>query len=181
MIVGRYTYGDKNINVRAWEPNAEIRIGNFCSIAQNVDMFTGGNHRTDWFTTFPFGHVYQNVFNKYDGHGHPANNGDINIGNDVWIGDSATIMSGVTIGDGAVISAKSLVAKNVEPYTMVGGNPARVIRKRFSDDIIIKLLEIKWWYWEDSLINDFSDVLCSGNFEALCKRYEEYKNRGIVK
>lgn len=184
MRIGKYTYivgGESSINVKKWEPSGEILIGNFCSIAGGLEIFTGGNHRTDWFTTFPFGHIYQDRFNKFNGKGHPVTNGNVVIGNNVWIGEDVTILSGVTIGDGAVVGAKSVVTKNVEPYHIVGGNPAKVIRKRFSEGVIDKLLEIKWWYWDDHIINEFSDILCSDNFEELCKKYEAFKvNRTTI-
>lgn len=184
MHIGKYTYivgGESNIKVKEWEPKGEIIIGNFCSIAGSLEIFTGGNHRTDRFTTYPFGHVYQDRFNKFNGNGHPTTNGDIVIGNDVWIGESVTILSGITIGDGAVVGAKSVVTKDILPYHIVGGNPAKVIRKRFSDDVINKLLEMKWWYWDDHIINEFCDTLCSDNFEELCRRYDALKANGTIK
>ena len=103
-------------------------------------------------------------YNKTD---HPKSNGDVIIGNDVWIGHESTIMSGVKIGDGAVIAANSVVVKDVEPYTIVGGNPAKVIKKRFSDDIINNLLELKWWDWSNEKINENLNILCSNNFDKL--------------
>ena len=147
--------------------NATLRVGNFCSIAKDVTIFLGGNHRTDWVTTYPFGHIHKELFNTFDGNGHPATNGDVTIGNDVWIGYNVTIMSGVTIGDGAVIAANSHVVKNVEPYTIVGGNPAKHIKYRFTPEQIEKLLEIKWWFWEDDKINKFIPLLCNNIDEFI--------------
>lgn len=97
----------------------------------------------------------------------PATKGDIVIGNDVWIGKEATILSGVTIGDGAVVGCKALVAKDVPPYTIVGGNPAKVIKKRFPNDIIEKLLKIKWWDWEDEKIEKAIPLLLSNDMVAF--------------
>jgi acetyltransferase-like isoleucine patch superfamily enzyme len=94
--------------------NAKLTVGNFCSIGNSVNIYLGGNHRTDWVTTYPFGHILQEKFDAFNGKGHPATKGDVVIGNDVWIGDNVTIMSGVTIGDGAVIANNSHVVKNVE-------------------------------------------------------------------
>jgi acetyltransferase-like isoleucine patch superfamily enzyme len=134
-----------------------------------VKIYLGGNHRTDWVTTYPFGVVNKNIFNKVDGVGHPSTKGDVIIGNDVWIGDFVTIMSGVTIGDGAVIANNSHVVKDVEPYSIVGGNPAKFIRYRFTKEQIEKLLEIKWWYWDDEKINKFTPLMCNTNIDEFIK------------
>ena len=120
-----------------------------------------------WVTTYPFGHINQGVFNKFNGQGHPTSKGNVVIGNDVWIGANVTIMSGITIGDGAVIANNSHVVRSVEPYTIVGGNPAKLIKYRFSKEQIEKLLEIKWWYWDDAKINNLCPLLCSGNIDEF--------------
>lgn len=172
MSVGKYSYGKPTI---VWSnPDAQLIIGNFCSIAEGVSVFLGGNHRTDWITTYPFGHINTNVFNKFNGDGHPATKGNVIIGNDVWIGADARIMSGVTIGDGAIIANNSHVVKNVEPYSIVGGNPARLIRYRFTPEQIAKLLEIKWWNWDDQKINEMTPLLCSGNIDLFIE--QAFKN-----
>ncbi len=165
MSFGKYTYGIPNIH---WKnPDAKLVIGNFCSIAGNVNIYLGGNHRTDWVTTYPFGHIHQNKFNIFNGTGHPSSKGDVIIGNDVWIGSNVTIMSGVTIGDGAVIANNSHVVKHVEPYSLVGGNPAKLIKYRFSKEQIKNLLEIKWWFWDDDKINKCTPLLCNNNIDAF--------------
>ena len=99
--------------------------------------------------------------------GHPSTKGDVIIGNDVWIGADVTIMSGVTIGDGAVIANNSHVVKDVEAYSLVGGNPARLIKRRFTQEQINKLLQIKWWYWEDDKINKFTPLLCNQDIDKF--------------
>ena len=165
MSFGKYTYGKPQIY---WgSDNSKLVVGNFCSIASTVKIYLGGNHRTDWITTYPFGHIHTNIFNNFNGIGHPASKGDVNIGNDVWIGDNVTIMSGVTVGDGAVIANNSHVVKNVEPYSLVGGNPAKQIKYRFTSEQIDKLLEIKWWYWDDEKINKYSYLLCNSNIDEF--------------
>jgi len=166
MIVGKYTYGTPIIE---WNGCANLTIGNFCSIARNVKIYLGGYHHPEWVSTYPFGHIHQNVFTTYDGTGHPTTKGDVVIGNDVWIADDITIMSGVTIGDGAIIANKSHVVKNVAPYSIVGGNPAKHIRYRFTEEQIKKLLEIKWWYWDDAKINKFAALLCNPNIDNFIK------------
>jgi len=143
--VGDFTYGHDSIQVMSWGEGAELTIGRFCSIAQNVKIFLGGNHRSDWVSTYPFGHINQNLLGDIKFPGHPATNGDVVIGHDVWIGFGVTIMSGVTIGSGAIIAANSHVVTNVSEYEIWGGNPARVIKRRFDLDVIEKLLEISWW------------------------------------
>ena len=127
MLIGKHTYGVENLNLH-FSHNNNIQIGNFCSIAQNITIFLGGNHRHDRVTTFPFGHIHHHIFNNFDGHGHPSTKGDVIIGNDVWIGSGATIMSGIKIADGAVIAANACVVNDVTPYSIAGGNPAKIMR-----------------------------------------------------
>ncbi len=165
---GRHTYGTDNIRVMG--DISDIHIGNFCSLAATFTIFVGANHNVDWITTYPFGHINRDIFNASDGHGHPQSKGDVIIGNDVWIGWGVTIMSGVHIGDGAVIGANSHVISNVKPYSVVGGNPAIFYYFRFEENIIKKLLELKWWNLDDESINKIIPVLCSGNYEKLIER-----------
>lgn len=163
MSYGKHTYGTPNI---IWgNSGAKLTVGNFCSIAGNVNIYLGGNHHTEWVSTYPFGHVNQHVFNAFNGEGHPTTKGDVVIGNDVWLCNNVTIMSGVTIGDGAIVANNSHVVKNVEPYTIVGGNPAKFVKYRFSEEQIKKLLEIKWWYWDDEKINRHAPLLCQSNID----------------
>ena len=163
--IGKYTYGKDNIKIHWYLEDNWLEIGSFCSIAGELTIFLGGNHRIDWATTFPFGHAFGDKFTKFNGVGHPLTKGDIIIGNDVWIGNNVTIMSGVTIGDGSVIATNSHIVKDVEPYTVVGGNPSKVIKKRFEDETINKLLELKWWEFPDEIIDEISPLLCSEYFE----------------
>ena len=173
MSFGKYTYGKPILH---WEHNhpTKLTVGNFCSIAGNVHIYLGGNHRIDWVTTYPFGHTSLERFNKFNGAGHPSTKGDVVIGNDVWIADNVTIMSGVTIGDGAVIACNSHVFKDVEPYSLVGGNPAKLIKYRFTREQIEKLLEMKWWYWDDEKIDKFIPLMCNNNVDEFIRAvYEE--------
>ena len=156
IIVGDYTYYDDFEDVRNFEKNVrylfdftgdKLVIGKFCMIASGVTfIMNGANHLTDAISTYPFaifGHGWEGAM---EGKQYPTK-GDTLIGNDVWIGYNATIMAGVTIGDGAIIAANSTVTKDVAPYAIVGGNPATEIRKRFDEDRIRKLLDLKWWDW----------------------------------
>jgi acetyltransferase-like isoleucine patch superfamily enzyme len=170
MSYGEYTYG--KCNILNWGEPYNLKVGKFCSLAANINVYTGGNHRSDWVTTYPFGHVNKHIFNTFNGTGCPKSNGHVIIGNDVWIGSNVTIMSGVTIGDGAVIATNSHVVKNVEPYSMIGGNPARFIKYRFSPEQIQKLLEIKWWNWSTAKINKLCPLLCNSNIDEFIKQAE---------
>jgi len=156
IIVGDYTYYDDFENVAHFEKNVKYHfdftgdkliIGKFCMIASDATfIMNGANHLTDSLTTYPFaifGHGWEDAM---EGKNYPQK-GDLHIGNDVWIGHNATIMAGVTIGDGAIIATNATVVKDVAPYTVVGGNPAHEIKKRFSDETIAELLALKWWNW----------------------------------
>lgn len=162
--VGRYTYGADTINMI--DGTSNLIIGNFCSIASGLTVYLGGNHRTDWATTYPFGHIHNKEFN-HTGIGHPATKGDVIIGNDVWIGANSTIMSGTHIGDGAVIAANSVVMGKIKPYAVVGGNPVRFYYFRFDQETINKLLKLKWWDLDEATISNIAPILCSDNFEQL--------------
>jgi acetyltransferase-like isoleucine patch superfamily enzyme len=165
--IGKHSYGIENIQTLSWGEGATLKIGSFCSFAANINIYLGGHHRTDWITTYPFGHRLKDIFNSFDGTGHPKTNGDVIIGNDVWIGSSSTIMSGVKIGDGAVIANNSHIVKDVPAYCIVGGNPGKEIKYRFTDEIIKKLLELKWWSLPDEEINKMIPILCSSDWKKL--------------
>lgn len=167
ISVGCFTYGYDEIQILSWGEETTITIGRFCSISSGLKLFCGGNHRTDWITTFPFGHVYGSLLKIRPVKGHPFSNGDIRIGNDVWIGRDVTILSGITVGDGAVIAANSHVVSNVDPYTVVGGNPANKIIQRFSDEVIRRLLIIKWWNYPIEVIEHIVPFLCDQHGEGI--------------
>lgn len=156
--MGAWSYGQPIVH--SWGEGARLIIGRYCSIAGDVHVLLGGNHRTDWVTTYPFSEQWHQHAGKITGH--PSSNGNVVIGNDVWIGERAMILSGVTIGDGAVVGASALVTKDVPPYAIVGGNPARIIRYRFDPATIKKLLAIRWWFWpEDKIIRALPLMLSS--------------------
>ena len=178
--VGDYTmYNDFVRDPRDFEKNNvlyhypvngdKLRIGSFCSIACGAKfLFTGANHTLGSLSTYPFpiffeewGLDIKNIRQAWD------NRGDIVIGNDVWIGYEAVILSGVTIGDGAVIGARAVVTKDVPPYTIVGGVPAKPIRRRFDDETAEKLRRISWWDWDEEKIKRSIADIQSGNLEAL--------------
>lgn len=176
IIVGDYTYYDDFENVENFENNVKYHfdfvgdkliIGKFCMIASDVKfIMNGANHLTNSLSTYPFAIFGNGWETAMEGKTYPQK-GDIKIGNDVWIGYNATIMAGVTIGDGAIIATNSTVIKDVEPYTIVGGNPATEIKKRFSDGKIAKLLELKWWDWDIEKITKNIQLLTSDNLDKI--------------
>lgn len=176
IIIGDYTYYDDFENVENFEKNVKYHfdfigdkliIGKFCMIASDVKfIMNGANHLTKSLTTYPFA-IFENGWeNAMEGKSYPQK-GNINIGNDVWIGYNATIMAGVTIGDGAIIATNATVIKDVEPYSIVGGNPAKEIKKRFSEDIISKLIKLKWWNWDIERITKNIQNLTDNNFDKI--------------
>lgn len=177
MKVGRHTYGHEQITVRHWGEPARLTIGSFCSIADRVEVFLGGNHRVDWATTYPFPALWEQWETARGITGHPDTNGDVVIGNDVWIGSKATIMSGVTIGDGAVIAACRCVTQDVAPYAIVGGNPARLLRRRFAAPVVEQLLRIRWWDWSDELVEANIGLLCSDDIEGFLRAQSGARGR----
>ena len=147
----------------------KLKIGKFCSIACGSKfLFTSGNHTLGSLSTYTFpiffdewGLDAKNIRSAWD------NKGDIVIGNDVWIGYEAVILSGVTIGDGAIIGTRAVVTKDVPPYTIVGGVPAKPIRRRFDDETIAELLRLRWWDWDKEKISRNISAIQSGNIAAL--------------
>ena len=147
----------------------KLQIGKFCSIACGAKfLFNSANHTLSSLSTYPFplffeewGLEKKDVTNAWD------NKGDIVIGNDVWIGYEAVVLAGVTIGDGAIIGTRAVVTKNVLPYTIVGGVPAKPIKKRFSEETISALLEIQWWNWSKERIARNIGAIQCGNIEQL--------------
>jgi chloramphenicol O-acetyltransferase type B len=163
--IGRWSYGD--LTVHSWGEGAKLSLGAFCSIAPGVQVLLGGEHRPDWVTTFPFTALWPGAANLP---GHPRTKGDVTIGNDVWIGTEALILSGVSIGDGAVVAARSVVAVDIEPYSIVAGVPARLIRKRFDDATIARLLAIAWWEWSDEAIDELLPLLVGPDIDAFLRK-----------
>jgi acetyltransferase-like isoleucine patch superfamily enzyme len=165
-VIGDYTYGKPR--VVSWGEGTSFRIGKYCSISTHVIIFLGSEHRTDWVSTYPFPYLWKEASSI---NGHPFSKGDVIIGNDVYIGYHVTILSGVTIGDGAAIGAGSVVTKDVPPYAIVAGNPARIVRYRFDEKIIQKLLQIKWWDWPDEKIRENIHLICCDSIDAFIKKF----------
>lgn len=172
FAIGAYTYGKPR--VLFGNSGAALAIGNYTSISKNVTVFLGGEHRTDWCTTYPFPELFPEAGRIT---GHPKTKGDVNIGNDVWIGYGATILSGVTVGHGAVIGAFSVVSQDVADYEIVAGNPARHIRFRFERNIIDRLLSVRWWDWDNRKVKRFIPLLLDTNVQGFLEAAEREQQR----
>lgn len=177
--IGDYTYYDDLEDVNNFMNNVKYHfeftgdkliIGKFCMIASGVSfIMNGANHLTDAVSTYPFA-IFGNGWEKaMEGKEYPVK-GDTVIGNDVWIGHNATIMAGVKIGNGAIIATNSTVIKDVEPYSIVGGNPAKEIKKRFSDEEIEKLQKLEWWNWDKEKITRNLKALTGNKIDELLDR-----------
>lgn len=164
-VIGDHTYGEPTI--LQFDQTTRLVMGRFCSISDQVTLILGGNHRSDWITTYPFPAFKESWPEAAAIQGHPASKGDIIIGHDVWIGYGATILSGVTIGSGAVIGAQAVISCDVAPYAVMAGNPAREIKKRFDDTIIAQLLQLAWWNWPEERIRAKLSLLCSNQTHQL--------------
>lgn len=147
-----------------WHEGSTFSIGAYCSISSDVKVLLGGGHRIDWASSYPFPAFLEEARHISD---YRKTRGDINIGSDVWLGMSCTILSGVTIGHGAVVAACAVVTRDVEPYAIVAGNPARVVRWRFDEDTRRALLATAWWTWSESEVREIVDLLCSDDVKPL--------------
>lgn len=177
IFVGDYTYFDD----RRWGPEkfeeynvlynydfskVKLVIGKFCAIAAETRFLMTGDHKLDAISTYPFpifGQGWEGAFNVFD---LPVK-GDIVVGNDVWFGYDCLIKNGVTIGNGAVIAARAVVVKDVPPYSIVAGNPAKVVKMRFDDRTIERLQRIAWWDWEIGKINEHLKLICHLDIDRL--------------
>lgn len=168
--VGAETYGAPRVVKFKGERNC-VHIGSYCSLAPEITIFVGGNHRADWVSTFPFRARWE-LPGAYEDD-HLTSRGDVVIGSDVWIGYGATILSGVSIGHGAVVGARAVVTRDVPPYAIVAGNPARILKQRFSNEQIASLLQIAWWTWPRETIAKMVDELCQSDIELFIARAQQ--------
>jgi acetyltransferase-like isoleucine patch superfamily enzyme len=166
VSIGAHSYGIPRL--RWWGEPANLSIGKFCSIAEGVEIFLGGNHRVDWVTTYPFP-VMRHWPQARAIKGHPATRGDVRIGNDVWLGAGCVILSGVSIGDGAVIGCRAVVSRDVPAYAIVAGNPATLVRMRFSDAQIQALQASAWWNLDPQRIRGLLPRLLSNDVDGFLR------------
>jgi len=169
LEVGAHSYGGPIL--RHWgSPGGYVcRIGDYCSIADNVQVFLGGYHRPEWVSMYPF-----SAFAEWSADclvsNHTVGRGDVVIGSDVWLGSQCVIMAGVTIGHGAVVAAQAVVSKDVPPYGIVAGNPARLVKHRFDEDTVDELLRIAWWDWPAERIRANLDLFFSSDMAGFIER-----------
>lgn len=175
--VGDYSYYDDPDGAENFERNVlylfpfigdRLLIGKFCALARGVKfIMNGANHKLSGFSTYPFqifGNGWETVMPALD---ELPNKGDTRIGHDVWIGYDSLIMPGVQIGHGAIVSSRSVVTRDVPPYTVVGGNPAQPLKQRFSDEVVARLLQVAWWDWPVEKISRNLAAITAADLEAL--------------
>lgn len=150
--------------VHDWQEGSTLRIGAFCSIAEGVQIFLGGHHRVDWVTTYPFPAMLGQARNIP---GYAFSRGDVEVGSDVWLCSGCVLLSGVTIGHGAVVAASAVVSRDVPPYAVVAGNPAQVVKWRFPEDVRAQLLDAAWWEWPQEEIGAVVGKLCTTDIQAF--------------
>jgi virginiamycin A acetyltransferase len=174
--VGDYTYYDDFEDVRNFERNVlyhfpfigdKLRIGRFCQIASGVKfVLNGGNHRTDLFTTYPFPVFGQGWEAAFDPATFPSK-GDLVVENDVWLGHDALLMPGVRVGNGAIVATRAVVTRDVPDYAIVAGNPAQVVRRRYDETTVARLLAVAWWHWDAAKITRHQQAICGLDIAAL--------------
>lgn len=177
IIVGEYTYYDDINGAENFESHVthhydfigdKLIIGKFCAIAKGIEfIMNGANHRINSITTYPFNIMGNGWEKSAPSLSELKLKGDTIVGNDVWIGQNVTVLPAVHIGDGAIIGANSVVAKDIPPYSVAVGNPCEVKRKRFDEDLIEYLLQIRWWDWDAEKIFKNMDALCSGDLSKI--------------
>ncbi|HEV2776306.1 MAG TPA: CatB-related O-acetyltransferase [Solirubrobacteraceae bacterium] len=169
LVMGNMSYYAPNV-VKYKGDTGRVIIGNFASIAPDADFYVGGLHRVEWVSLYGLRAMLELPGAYEDGFTHGR--GDIIVGSDTWVTNGCTVMSGVTIGDGAVVGTKAVVAKDVRPYAIVVGNPAKEIGRRFTDDQVEALLRIRWWDWPTELVKERVDALSSPDIDAFIARFD---------
>ena len=169
LVMGNMSYYAPNV-IKFKGDTGRVIIGNFASVAPDADFYVGGLHRVEWVSLYGLRAMLELPGAYEDGFTHGR--GDIVVGSDTWVTNGCTVMSGVTIGDGAVVGTKAVVAKDVRPYGIVVGNPAKEIGRRFSDEQVEALLRIKWWDWPTELVKERVDALSSPDIDAFIAQFD---------
>ncbi len=169
LVMGTMSYYAPNV-VKYKGDTGRVIIGNFASVAPDADFYVGGLHRVEWVSLYGLRAMLELPGAYEDGFTHGR--GDIVVGSDTWVTNGCTVMSGVTIGDGAVVGTKAVVAKDVRPYAIVVGNPAKEIGRRFGDEQVEALLRIKWWDWPTELVKARVDALSSPDIDAFIAEFD---------
>ena len=169
LVMGTMSYYAPNV-VKFKGDTGRVIIGNFASVAPDADFYVGGLHRTEWVSLYGLRTMFELPGAHEDGFTHGR--GDIVVGSDTWITNGATVLSGVTIGDGAVVGTKAVVAKDVRPYAIVVGNPAREIGRRFDDAQVEALLRIRWWDWPTEVVKERVGLLSSPDVDGFIARFD---------
>jgi len=169
LIMGRMSYYAPRV-IKYKGDSGRVIVGNFASLAPDADFYVGGLHRVEWVSLYGLRAMLDLPGAYEDGFTHGR--GDIVVGSDTWVTNGSTVMSGVTIGDGAVVGTKAVVAKDVRPYAIVVGNPAKEIGRRFSDEQVEALLRIKWWDWPTELVKERVDLLSSPDIDGFIGRFD---------
>jgi acetyltransferase-like isoleucine patch superfamily enzyme len=169
LVMGNMSYYAPRV-VKFKGDTGRVIIGNFASVAPDADFYVGGLHRTEWVSLYGLRTMLELPGAHEDGFTHGR--GDIVVGSDTWVTAGCTVLSGVTIGDGAVVGTKAVVTKDVRPYAIVAGNPAREVGRRFSDEQIEALLRIKWWDWPTEQVVEHVDALSSPDIDGFIRRFD---------
>jgi acetyltransferase-like isoleucine patch superfamily enzyme len=169
LVMGNMSYYAPRI-VKYKGDTGRVLVGNFASVAYDAEFYVGGLHRTEWVSLYGLRAMLELPGAHEDGFTHGR--GDIVVGSDTWVANGCTVMSGVTIGDGAVVGTKAVVAKDVRPYAIVVGNPAREIRRRFSDEQVDALLRIRWWDWPTEKVKEHVALLSDPDVDAFIARFD---------
>jgi acetyltransferase-like isoleucine patch superfamily enzyme len=172
--IGPNTYG--RLSVRSWGNDGRLVIGDYCSFA-TTEIFLGGVHRTDWGSTFPFPAFAERWPEARHVSNYAVTRGDVTIGSDVWMATRSMVFSGVTIGHGAVVAAGAIVTRDVPPYAIVAGAPARVVKFRFPPDIVQRFLNVAWWEWDRETLAPLLPLLMSERVEEFLAAAEAVRSR----
>jgi virginiamycin A acetyltransferase len=178
ITIGRYSYINK-MSTMTVDSRSRIVIGNFTSIAWDVLFLLRSNHHAEWATTYPVDWFPwdDSIPKPNDPHG--KNKDNVTVGSDVWIGKGVTVMPGVTIGDGAIIAADAVVTKDVRPYAVIAGNPGREVKRRFDEETVAYLMDVRWWDMPNEFIMKHANIICSGDFEKLREVLPPTATRGV--